>query len=139
MRNSNRFFNRNLSPLGLASGSALALMTMASMPVVHAATDAKESAGKQLEEVVVTARRKDESLAKVPLSVVAMGPEQMKSRQLRSDSDLQIAVPGLTIRQTQGNNSLTYSIRGQSADTFSGSPSAVVAYLNDVPLTISGA
>lgn len=139
MRNSSRFLNRKFCPLGLASSSALALATMASMPLVHAADDAKESAGKLVEEVVVTARRKDESLSKVPLSVVAMGPEQLQNRQVRSDSDLQIAVPGLTIRQTQGNNSLTYSIRGQSADTFSGSPSAVVTYLNEVPLTISGA
>lgn len=92
-----------------------------------------------VEEVVVTARRKDESLAKVPIAVSAIGAEGLKERQVKTDSDLQYAVPGLTIRQTQGNNSLTYSIRGQSADTFSGSPSAVVAYFNEVPLTISGA
>lgn len=91
------------------------------------------------EEVVVTARRRDESLARVPIAVSALGVEQLEQRQVKSDSDLQFAVPGLTIRQTQGNNSLTYSIRGQSADTFSGSPSAVVAYINEVPLTISGA
>lgn len=92
-----------------------------------------------VEEVIVTARRKDESLAKVPIAVSAINAEGLKERQVTTDSDLQFAVPGLTIRQTQGNNSLTYSIRGQSADTFSGSPSAVVAYINEVPLSISGA
>ncbi|MCK9563416.1 MAG: TonB-dependent receptor [Bacteroidales bacterium] len=92
-----------------------------------------------LEEVVVTARRRSESLSRVPIAVTAISADQITERSIRSDSDLQAAVPGLTIRQTQGNNSLTYSIRGQSADTFSGSPSAVIAYMDEVPLSISGA
>lgn len=91
------------------------------------------------EEVIVTARRRDESLASVPIAVTVIGAEQLIARSIRTDADLQLTAPGLTIRQTQGNNSLTYSIRGQSADTFSGSPSAVIAYLNDVPLTIGSA
>lgn len=91
------------------------------------------------EEVIVTARRRDESLASVPIAITAMSAEQLAGRSIRTDSDLQLAAPGLTIRQTQGNNSLTYSIRGQSADTFSGSPSAVIAYMNEVPLTIGSA
>jgi iron complex outermembrane recepter protein len=94
---------------------------------------------KRMEEVVVTARRRDENLSRVPIAVTAISGEALLERSIRTDSDLQLSAPGLTIRQTQGNNSLTYSIRGQTADTFSGSPSAVVTYLNDVPLTISGA
>ena len=112
-------------------------------PVAAVAQTAPGRAGAQeasaLEEVVVTARRRDESQANVPIAITAISPEQLLERSIRTDSDLQLAVPGLTIRQTQGNNSLTYSIRGQSADTFSNSPSAVVTYLNEVPLTISGA
>lgn len=100
---------------------------------------AQETANNLVEEVMVTARRRDESLSRVPIAVSAIGAEQLDDRQIESDADLQYAVPGLTIRQTQGNNSLTYSIRGQSADTFSGSPSAVVTYIDEVPLTISGA
>ena len=90
-------------------------------------------------DIVVTARRRDEALSTVPAAITAFNAEQLIERGIRTDSDLQLAAPGLTIRQTQGNNSLTYSIRGQTADTFSGSPSAVIAYLNEVPLTISGA
>ena len=90
-------------------------------------------------DIVVTARRRNESLERVPIAVTAISGAQLTERNIRTDSDLQLSAPGLTIRQTQGNNSLTYSLRGQSADTFSGSPSAVVTYLNEVPLTISGA
>uniref|UniRef100_UPI003F6A7804 TonB-dependent receptor n=1 Tax=Pseudomaricurvus sp. TaxID=2004510 RepID=UPI003F6A7804 len=130
-----------LSPLC----SALALMAVLlpsdaiSQETVNSSQKAIASDKATLEEVIVTARRRDESLAHVPIAVTAMGTEQLADRQVQTDSDLQAAVPGLTIRQTQGNNSLTYSIRGQSADTFSGSPSAVVAYMNEVPLTVSGA
>ncbi|AMN47763.1 hypothetical protein ACG33_11775 [Steroidobacter denitrificans] len=92
-----------------------------------------------VEEVIVTARRRSEDLARVPGTIAVFGQDQLIERAIRSDSDLQLVAPGLTIRQTQGNNSLTYSIRGQSADTFSGSPSAVIAYMNEVPLTIGSA
>lgn len=90
-------------------------------------------------EIVVTARRRDESLSRAPVAVTAFRAEELVERSIRTDSDLQLVTPGLTIRQTQGNNSLTYSLRGQTADTFSGTPSAVVTYLNEVPLTIAGA
>ncbi len=112
-------------------------LTPASSAVAQQAGAEGESSGP--EEVIVTARRRDESLSKVPIAITAIGAAQLEDRSIRTDSDLQLAAPGLTIRQTQGNNSLTYSIRGQSADTFSGSPSAVIAYLNEVPLTIGSA
>ncbi|MFT3964574.1 MAG: TonB-dependent receptor plug domain-containing protein [Sphingobium sp.] len=89
--------------------------------------------------IVVTARRRDETLARVPIAITAIGSEDLVKRAVTTDADLQRTVPGLTIRQTQGNNSLTYSLRGQSADIFSGSPSAVVTYLNEVPTPVSGA
>jgi len=107
------------------------------LPQIALAQSERQAA--TMEEVVVTARRRDESLANVPIAITAMSAEQLQAKQIKTDSDLQAAVPGLTIRQTQGNNSLTYSIRGQTADTFSGSPSAVVTYFNDVPLTVAGA
>ncbi len=121
--------------------SVLAMVALVSPTVVAATTPkpAGSQEAKGFEEVVVTARRRDENLQSVPIAVSAISAEQLNERQVRTDSDLQSSVPGLTIRQTQGNNSLTYAIRGQSADTFSGSPSAVVAYLDEVPLTISGA
>ena len=130
---------RQLLPVRANKSVLAAAIAALVVPVASHAQSATEGSKMTVEEVVVTARRKDESLAKVPIAVSAMGAEQMAERQVKSDADLQFAVPGLTIRQTQGNNSLTYSIRGQSADTFSGSASAVVAYLNEVPLTISGA
>lgn len=132
--------------LGLQRAMALAapVLVAAFLPVqaVHAQTATTSGAAAETsgpEEIIVTARRRDESLETVPISITAIGADDLIERSIRTDSDLQLSVPGLTIRQTQGNNSLTYSIRGQSADTFSGSPSAVIAYFNEVPLTIGSA
>ena len=135
----NRYSNRKITNAALAGGfcSVLALSGLAAPALGQQASGS--TATPDLEEIVVTARRRSENLSSVPISISAIGADEILERSIRTDSDLQVAVPGLTIRQTQGNNSLTYSIRGQSADTFSGSASAVVAYLNEVPLTISGA
>ncbi len=117
-----------------------ALLTGVALTIAPAAF-AQDSAGDSIsgDDIVVTARRREENIATVPASITAFNAEALVERSIKSDSDLQLVTPGLTIRQTQGNNSLTYSIRGQTADTFSGSPSAVIAYLNEVPLTISSA
>lgn len=119
--------------LFLLSGAALIL------PAAALAQPAAGTVAGSGDDIIVTARRKDETLARVPIAVTALGNNDLVQRSVVTDQDLQRTVPGLTIRQTQGNNSLTYSLRGQSADIFSGSPSAVVTYLNEVPMPVSGA
>ena len=91
------------------------------------------------EEIVVTARRKSENVAKVPTTVIAMSTEALREQRIEQQSDLQAAVPGLTVRETQANNQLNYAIRGQTVDAFSGASTAVVPYVNEVPFTTSGA
>jgi len=83
-------------------------------------------------DIVVTARRREESLQEVPVAVVAFGKDAIINRQINTESDLQRAVPGLTIRETEGSNQIAYSIRGQTIDAFTGSALAVVPYVNEV-------
>src|SRR5690606_39755231 len=87
---------------------------------------------KTLEEIVVTARRKEELLQDVPVAVTAFGAKQIEEQRIQSESDLQLATPGLTVRQTGSSNQISFSIRGQSIDAFSASPPAVANYLNEV-------
>jgi iron complex outermembrane receptor protein len=88
-----------------------------------------------LEEVVVTARRRDESIERVPLSITAFGNDQLAAHQVRTEADLQASVPGLTIRQTSSQNQLNYSIRGQSVDAFSDSSPGVLPYIDDIQVS----
>lgn len=87
---------------------------------------------RQLEEIMVTARRKSESLQDVPVAVSAFGAEQIKERGIETEADLQASTPGLMVRVTNSSNQLNYSLRGQTVDSFSNSQPAVLAYVNEV-------
>ncbi|HUD90712.1 TonB-dependent receptor plug domain-containing protein [Sphingobium sp.] len=77
-------------------------------------------------------------MGKVPTTVAAIGAEGLQARGIATQADLQASVPGLTVRETQSNNNLNYAIRGQTVDAFSGSSTAVVPYVNEVPFTAGG-
>jgi iron complex outermembrane receptor protein len=93
-------------------------------------TDSESASG--LEEVTVTARRRAENIENVPISITAFDPAELAERTIRTESDLQVAVPGLIVRTTAVSTQQNYSIRGQSIDAFTGSSPAVLAYVNDV-------
>lgn len=90
-------------------------------------------------EILVTARRRGEDISRVPTSVSALGADALAQRSITTQADLQAAVPGLIIRETQSNNNFNYSIRGQTIDAFSGSAAAVVPYVNEVNFASGGA
>jgi len=95
-------------------------------PAQAAPADASSS------DIVVTARRTEEKLRDVPVAVSAFGAKALEERRIESEIDLQVATPGLLVRETTSSNQLNYAIRGQSVDAFSYSTPAVVAYFNDV-------
>ena len=66
-------------------------------------------------DIVVTARRRTESLLQVPLSVTALGPQQLQEQNLVSVTDLNRAAPNVILRQTNsGGGTVDAVIRGQS-------------------------
>tara|TARA_R110001606_G_scaffold258475_6_gene406235 strand:- start:622 stop:2958 length:2337 start_codon:yes stop_codon:yes gene_type:complete len=118
------------------TSAAIALATAGTPLLAQAGDDAQSEAGGEYEDsdaIVVTARRKAERLQDVPIAVAAFGVEALQERRIESEVDLQIATPGLTVRQTGSSDQLNFAIRGQSIDSFSNSAPAVVAYFNDVP------
>jgi iron complex outermembrane receptor protein len=68
-----------------------------------------------LEEVVVTARKREESVQRVPESIVAISEASIKQQQITSTRDLQQVVPGFSV-QTGIADVFTglYSLRGLS-------------------------
>jgi iron complex outermembrane receptor protein len=98
-----------------------------------AASSAPEPGG--LQEVVVTAQRRSENAERAPLTVAALSQDALQAKAVVSEGDLQSSVPGLTVRTTSNNNQLNFAIRGQSVDTFSASPSAVLQYFDEVQIT----
>lgn len=84
-------------------------------------------------EIVVTAQRREEKLSKVPISVVAFGAEQLRTRNITSEQDVAKLVPGLQVKNGQNSNQLSFALRGQTLDPFSGTSPAVLTYLNEAP------
>jgi iron complex outermembrane recepter protein len=82
-----------------------------------------------VEEITVTAQKRQESLQDVPISISAFGSEQIKSLGIDSTLDLALYTPGLTMGQNSGDGDFPFiSIRGVSQRDFSDineSPSAV--------------
>jgi iron complex outermembrane receptor protein len=81
-----------------------------------------------LEEVIVTARKREESLQDVAVSVTAI-TSQLDLASVQSLQDLQNFVPNVVIDQTPANNGATISIRGisfQETDKSLDSPVGVI-------------
>lgn len=85
-------------------------------------------------DIIVTARRRAENIEKVPIAITALSGETLRQKQITTELDLQRSVPGLTLRQSGSANQFNFALRGQSVDTYSGSPPAVLAYIDDAQI-----
>jgi iron complex outermembrane receptor protein len=95
------------------------------------------SSSTDLEEIVVTARRKDEKLQVVPLSVTAISGDELDERQITTAEDLQQLVSSLNVNSGNSRDVDRFTIRGQGT-TLSGD-AGVIAYFAEVPLAANGA
>lgn len=70
-----------------------------------------------IEEVVVTARKRQESLQDVPVAVTALTPNQLERGSIQRTTDIDKMVPNVELHQTYiGSESLSASIRGIGFD-----------------------
>lgn len=85
-----------------------------------------------LEEVVVTAQKREESLQEVPLAITVTTEAQLKRDQVYSLTDLLRTTPGLEVSQTSGGESNGGGrIRGIGTNLFNETASASVAIVVD--------
>ncbi|MFC4311908.1 TonB-dependent receptor [Steroidobacter flavus] len=80
------------------------------------ATDQVASGG--LEEIVVTAQKREERLVDVPLSVTAVSAETLASQQINDSASLVRAIPSLSYQQGNGPNNSSFRIRGIGTSLF---------------------
>ena len=72
-----------------------------------------QSGAGALEEIIITARRREESLQDTPVSVAAFGAEDVVKRGLRSVDDIARFTPGLSLAKAFGRSTDRPVIRGQ--------------------------
>lgn len=66
--------------------------------VIEAPPAFSQSQVQSLEEVVVTARRREENLQEVPVAITALSAEDLELRSIENTEDLQVLLPNVDIR-----------------------------------------
>ena len=113
----------------IASAVAVAMASTVQLPVF--------AEGFAIEEVVVTARKKDESLQDVPVAVTSMSSDDLKALNLSDTQDLGSFSPGVHIEPAagQGGSIAKVTIRGQvQTDNVITLDPSVGWYIDDVYL-----
>ncbi len=77
-----------------------------------------------LEEIVVTARKKTESLQETPLSITALSAEQLQQVGATSNYDVALLTPNFSTNQQLGRRLDRPVVRGQSGAAVGGEPNA---------------
>jgi iron complex outermembrane receptor protein len=111
--------------------ATVASAQQASGPVGVAAGGSNTGEGRNLEEVIVTAQRRSETIKDVPFSVSAIGQDQLEQGHITNIEDVTRAIPGVSFGTgaVQGQDNIT--IRGIGSQTGN---SAIGLYLDDVPI-----
>ena len=125
---------RKTALLCRASLIASAFVGLTAVPA-HA-QDADASAEADSGEIIVTARRREESLIDVPIAITAISGDQLANQGAADITALAEQVPNVTLEASRGTNStLSAFIRGiGQQDPVSGFEQGVGIYLDDVYL-----
>ena len=121
--------------------TVLVLLSLQSLCAAQAptATSAREDPGAEdVQEVVVTATRREERLQDVPISISAFSQEKLDQQGLRSIDDLTRLTPGVTFQRNGTGSAANYndessdiSIRGIDSEA---GTSTTGIYIDDTPV-----
>lgn len=120
----------------LQSGAVGCLLAAGLQPTVaNAQQTPQASDSPAFNDIVVTARRKEEKAQKVPISITTLSPQLIEDNNAKNLQDIQAFVPSMSV--STGNvgskDTANVSIRGQGWNSLSGQP-AVALYLDEVPI-----
>ncbi len=122
-------------PLFLAIAASLASLVAIPATTLAQSNSEEEGAG-MLEEVIVTATRREESLMEVPIAVTAITGDELQQFGIPDITYISQMSPNTTLKVSRGTNTtLTAFIRGVGQqDPVAGFESGVGLYLDDVYL-----
>lgn len=126
MRGVSRYF---IAATSTAVVWALAAAPAAAQGVPQQSASPAKGPDDSLEEIIVTAQRREQKAQDVPIAVAAFSSDQMSKMGLSSSNDLPTIVPGLTNAPTPIRTYLY--LRGIGTNSLSSSPS-VLTYIDGV-------
>ncbi len=89
-------------------------------------------------EIVVTARRREERLQDVPVSVTAFSAEKLERSNVQTATDLKNITPGFTFAAEGGKDTMALTLRGIGNLPLGEGTPGVVIYVNNVALPSVG-
>jgi outer membrane receptor protein involved in Fe transport len=125
---SHQISSRHARILRAVAGSLALAAAAAGATEASGAADAGAASTGALEEIVVTATRREENISKVPISITAMSQDDLDQKGIRDFSEMVRFTPGVSI-DSSGTNAI--SIRGISS---SGGAGTTGIYLDDTPI-----
>lgn len=84
-----------------------------------------------LEEVLVTATKREQNLQDVAVAVTALGADLLREAQITSSEDLTFLVPSLNLQKGGNSRSTSFSIRGIGTQSFSSAVEPSVSTMLD--------
>ncbi|MEZ2127707.1 MULTISPECIES: TonB-dependent receptor [unclassified Sinorhizobium] len=112
---------------------ALAALTL---PLPVGAQDAGDDAATVLEPIIVTARKREEDVQKIPDSITVLKSDRLQLNPNTTNADIARSVPNFSYVDSGGQNSNQANIRGVgSFSPLSGDDTSVVYYMDEVPLS----
>jgi iron complex outermembrane receptor protein len=100
-----------------------------------AADEAPDAQSSQLEEIVVTAQKREQNVQSVPLSVQVIGQTQLAAAGIENFEDFNRVAPSLLVRTDVTPINSTVAIRGIGTSAFGiGVEPSVAVVVDDVPL-----
>lgn len=114
-RTIDRTFDRvssRLAALGL--GVSLAALVAATVPAPASAQQLSDAGEAAIPDIIVTARKREETLQDVPLAVSAFTAERIEREGLRDIADVALQTPGFSFRSAFGRDADRPVIRGMS-------------------------
>lgn len=90
----------------------------------------------QLEEITVTARRREESLLEVPIAVTAVSAERLAAYNFRDLGDLQLITPGFQVVESgfrRSRETFNLVVRGLNVGTSVGLQNAASIFIDGAP------
>ena len=131
MRQRNRFSSWREGHIRVGAAATLLAAGVSALvaPAARADTGTNEPAAQgPLQEIVVTATRRDESMSKVPISVTALTEQSIDVRGIKDIQDVARFTPGVNIDNSGTSN---IAIRGIAS---SGGAGTTGIYIDDTPI-----
>ena len=99
----------------LAMGASVTVLAAVAAPAFAQTAPkpaAQQGGGNVLEELVVTAQKKEEALQDVPIAVSAFSQDSLEAQKIDGGPNLQQAIPNVSFAKSNFTNSFNFAIRG---------------------------